>query len=353
MDLGSVRVALDEYIREVDDALVDYLEKKREPVEHYEMIRYHLGFANAAPGGTPGPRLPRGKRLRAVACLLISRAIGAPADATRTLMIAGEMMHAASLVHDDIQDKELLRWNRPTVWAAFGTDQAINVGDAMIGMTYELLLALRDVGVEASLVLQTISTFNEAHLRMSEGQHLDLAHAGRFDIPLEKYFEMASLKTGAACECIAYASALVSGCAPRVAEAYRGFGRSFGLLYQLCDDIRDVTDDLESTGKAGLKDLRRRKPTLPLLLGVAAGAPTLTSLLRRESAEELELTRDEELAIRAELRSLGVDARCRSTAATKRDEALHHLAETGLSGAEHAQLEMMVRLCAQAAGVDA
>ncbi|WP_437967082.1 polyprenyl synthetase family protein [Sorangium sp. So ce260] len=349
MDFDSIRACFTEDIGAVDRALRAHLERASEPYSHYGMLRYHLGFANESLKAIADDSLRRGKRLRPIACLLICRALGAPAGAAEQVMVAAELMHAASLAHDDIEDEDPVRWGRPTLWSLFGSGQAINAGDALIGMTYQLLLGLPQSGVSPDTALQVIEAFSQAHLKMCEGQHLDLLYRGRFDVGVDTYLDIISRKTAAALECIALAAALVAVRDPEIRGSYQQFGRAFGMLYQICDDIRAVWAEPQGKEKVAGNDVRLRKPTLPLLLGLQMGAPRLRALFSERSSSGALAAEHAEIA--EELRRLGVEASCLMRAASYRDEAIAHLRSTAHSSPAHDLLEMMVRICAQSAGV--
>jgi geranylgeranyl diphosphate synthase type I len=349
--LEALRTLLAPQILEVEDALVRYFERATDPPGHYGIIRYHLGYADEVLRPLNGKRLARGKRLRPILCMLIGRAIGVPHPALVRVMLAAELMHNASIVHDDIQDQEELRWGRATVWTQFGVGQAINVGDALIGYVYDLLLTLREDGVDLDRVLRVVQTFNRAHIRMAEGQHLDLANQGCIDITVPAYLDVISRKTAAACECIAHAAAILAERAPELEEAYREFGHAYGMLYQICDDLNSIWKSPGETGKQPLGDLVLRKATLPLLYGLTLGSPALREVLLRpvDGAEALSL--DEAEFVQNELTRLEVDKTCKRHAIEYRDRAIEQLRSTRIESSEHKLLESMVMLTAQVAGV--
>jgi geranylgeranyl diphosphate synthase type I len=345
-ELGSIRELFSAEVEAVDRALRGHLARFPNPPAHYGMVKYHLGFAREDLVDVVGPPLARGKRLRAITCMLICRALAAPPPATERLMIAGEMLHAASLAHDDIQDEDPLRWGRPTLWSLFGVGQALNTGDALVAMTYQLLVELPRYGVSTDAALDAIRIFNDAHIRMCEGQHLDMASRDRLDVSVDEYMDTIAGKTAAMIEWIAHVAARIAAHDPRVVECYRRFGHAFGMLYQICDDIRAVWIEPNEAQKQVGGDVRLRKATLPLVLGARSGAPRLDDLLAG-AAEDGAL-----VSIANELRHLGVLDECRAYARERLNEALEMLRLTGRSSREHDVLEQLVRGFAGAAGVD-
>lgn len=347
MKLGLVREFFAAQIGQVDEALGALLRERNDPAEHYGMIRYHFGFSEG------GQRLPSGKRMRAIFCLLIGGATGAPPAALRTLMVATELMHGASLAHDDVEDGDLTRWDRSTLWSRFGANQAVNAGDAMIGLTYGRLLRLAGDGVPPATVLRVIEIYAQAHLRMAEGQHLDLACESRPDTTIATYLDIIARKTASACECPSRAAAVLAAKGGELEEACAAFGRSFGMLYQMVDDVAGVWGDPDSTGKAELADVALHKASLPVIVGLARGSPRLRALFAgpRACAPSARLTREQALGIRDELTGLRVREECCTYMAKYRDEAIASLKATRSDGPEIGLLEMMTRLCAEMGGL--
>lgn len=348
MKAGLLREFFSPQIDEVDAALGAYLNERSHPADHYSIIRYHFGFSE------DGKRLASGKRMRAIFCLLIGRATGARAEPLRTLMMATELMHGASLVHDDLEDADPIRWGRATVWSKFGVNQAVNAGDAMIGMVYELLLRLARDDVPGAAVVRLLHIFNQTHLRMTEGQHLDLASEGRPDTAIETYLDIIARKTASACECPSRASAVLTNCSRDLEEAYASFGRAFGMLYQIVDDVVGTWGDPDTTGKVALADIALRKASLPVLYGYHLGSPRLRGLLahaRQQRSRDATFDPNEAIEIREELAARGVRERCQEHIVQHRDEALAGLRGTGSTSPEVKMLETMTLLCAEMGGV--
>lgn len=342
----SLHELFGEEIESFDQELRRFLEQRDDPQGHYGMVRYQLGFADEHFQSTVGPRQERGKRVRPLLCTLIGRATGVRGDVTRTLMIAAELLHSASLVHDDIEDSEPLRWGRPTLWSVVGIPQAINVGDALVGLSFEALLRLREQGVSSELAYGVIARFVRAYSRMTEGQYLDLSFQGRLELGVDAYLDLIARKTGAALECFAGATSSLAESGEAVERAYGRFGAAFGVLYQIADDIRGIWGELEETGKYASRDIVLRKLTLPLLVGAKEGSPKLRERLLVSREAKPTFTSEEAREISAELLSSGVDKVCAEIAMRYRDEALGALEATEMRSNERALLEAMVRKCA-------
>jgi geranylgeranyl pyrophosphate synthase len=322
-------------IREVDRALVTYFSRFNQPAHHYGMVRYHFGYAGADLRALDeAGYLPRGKRLRPLICMLFCRMFRLGPDIAATVMMATEVMHSASLAHDDIEDQDAARWGRPTLQSLFGVEQAINVGDALIGVVYQIVLTLRSQGVPAPGVLEVIEVFNETHLRMCEGQHLDLRYHFFDDVSVEEYLDMVGRKTAAACVCIADAISILAACPPESRDALRRFGHSLGVLYQICDDVRGIWCMPKALGRQIGQDVNRERASLPLLLAFKHGSQGLRDALRSASGREEALTEEELAFIRQELADCGVSGFCEQEARKHYEAALTALEELDVEGPE-------------------
>jgi geranylgeranyl pyrophosphate synthase len=196
-----------------------------------------------------------GKRLRP---LLVCLAAGVPPPQTDTLVraaVAVELVHAATLVHDDVLDGSPLRRGRPTVFAADGRRTATSIGDFLFSRAFAELAAGGS--------LQAIRMLSRATSELASGELMQRADAWNAEVPVERYLERCRLKTAvlfrAACELGALAGDLDAG-------ALGPFGEQIGVAFQILDDVLDVTGPPERTGKPRGADLLDGTVTLPLLL---------------------------------------------------------------------------------------
>jgi len=322
-------------ILEVDRALVAYFDRFEWPPSHYGLIRYHFGYADRdlRPRG-PGDYLPRGKRLRPLICSLFCRLFRLPTDAAVVVIMATEVMHGASLTHDDIEDHDAVRWGRATIQSAFGLEQAINAGDALIGMVYQLLLSLESAGVEPRRIVDVLAVFNATHLRMCEGQHLDLRYRYSDDLTVAEYLDMVSRKTAAPCVCIADAISILAGATAQTRETLRRFGQNLGILYQICDDIRGIWCAPDALGRQVGQDVNQRRASLPLLYGFKHGSAALRDVLQKGARRADPLSESDLEFIRQELSTCGAGRMCREEAERYYDAALSALTEFGQQSRE-------------------
>ncbi len=148
-----------------------------EPVaDHYNMMRYHLGWADES---FHPQSYPTGKRLRPMLCLLACSEVGG--DPSQALPAAAgiELLHNFSLIHDDIEDGDEVRRHRPTVWKVWGMPQAINVGDGMFTLAFQAFHRLPARAVAADTALAALELFTETCLALTEGQYLDMSFESR------------------------------------------------------------------------------------------------------------------------------------------------------------------------------
>jgi geranylgeranyl pyrophosphate synthase len=209
-----------------------------------------------------------GKRLRP---LLVFLSAGGPRPAGEGLVRAAaavELVHSATLVHDDVLDAADLRRGRPTVAAAAGRQTAIATGDLLFSRAFAELA--RNGRADEVRALSAASS------ALAEGELLQRADAWNVDVRHDRYLRRCELKTGALFEAACELGAL-EGPDPGLAPALGAFGRSVGLAFQLLDDVLDVSGPTERTGKPRGTDLLDGTVTLPLILARARD-PALAGL---------------------------------------------------------------------------
>jgi geranylgeranyl diphosphate synthase, type I len=212
------------------------------------------------------PATTGGKRLRPALCLLIAEALGQPARLALPGALAIELVHNFSLVHDDLQDRDTERHGRPTAWVVFGEAQAINLGDYLSTKAFSTLL---DAAVEPARCLESARLLNDAVGEMIKGQWRDIEFESGIDVSVEDYFAMVSGKTGALLAASAAIGATLAGADRPVADAFAAWARQLGLAFQVRDDYLGIWGATELTGKAVGADIRRRKRSMPILMGMA------------------------------------------------------------------------------------
>ncbi len=206
-----------------------------------------------------------GKRLRPLLVVLAAEAVGGPdggPEGELSLVraaVAVELVHSATLVHDDLIDGAHLRRGRPTVAAVAGRQAAIATGDLLFSRAFAELARNRDS--------QQLRALSDASSALAAGELLQREDAYAASVPIERYLERCRLKTAALFEAACRLGALVSAeGGPTLATALGRFAERIGLAFQLLDDVLDVSGPPQRTGKARGTDLLDGTVTLPLIL---------------------------------------------------------------------------------------
>ncbi len=216
--------------------------------------------------------LDGGKRLRPLLVMAASEAVNGNAHAALRSACAVELIHAYSLVHDDLpcMDNDVLRRGKPTVHVKFGQAQALLAGDALQALAFEFLTP-DDGSVDAAMQARLCRMLARAagFQGMAGGQAIDLASVGR-PLTFAQLHEMHRLKTGALLQASVMMGAACGSSSSAARDALRDYGAAVGLAFQVVDDILDVTADSATLGKTAGKDAAQDKPTFVSLLGLQA-----------------------------------------------------------------------------------
>ncbi|MGH2544074.1 MAG: polyprenyl synthetase family protein, partial [Ardenticatenaceae bacterium] len=224
-------------------------------------LHYHLGWANAR---YESEALPGGKRVRPVLCLMSCEAFTGMVERALPAAVAVELLHAFSLIHDDIEDGDRCRWHRPTLWTLVGQPQAINAGDGLFALAQSALLRSAEEGIPAETVLEALARFNEAALQLCIGQHLDMTFEARAVVSPEEYLEMIQGKTASLLAYAGAVGAVMGGAGEAEVAALYEMGEALGLAFQMQDDLLGLWGDPQRTGKPVGADIRARKKSLPV-----------------------------------------------------------------------------------------
>jgi octaprenyl-diphosphate synthase len=223
----------------------------------------------------------RGKRLRPALVLLSARACGTVRPAHPVLAAVVEMIHTATLVHDDILDEALVRRHAATVNAEWGNEAAVLLGDYLFTHAFHLAASL-----ETTLACRWIG---RATNLVCEGEMQQVHHRGNLELDEPAYFEIIRGKTAELTAVCCRLGAHYAGAPDDVVARLEEFGRNLGVAFQIADDVLDVWGDERTTGKTLGTDLDKQKLTLPvirLLATVGAGeAETIRRLLVEPAAD--------------------------------------------------------------------
>lgn len=204
-----------------------------------------------------------GKRMRPILILLMARNFGQITDVTQNAAVGLELLHTASLVHDDVVDESEERRGQASVNATYDNKVAVLVGD------YILSTALLCVARTHSE--QIVTYLAELGRTLSDGEILQLSNIGRKDISEDVYYDVIKQKTAALFEACAGIGALSSGASEEDVMAAKQFGQNLGIIFQIRDDIFDYYDSKE-IGKPTGNDMAEGKLTLPVIHAVNNGS---------------------------------------------------------------------------------
>ena len=237
----------------------------------YRPLRYAMGWFDE--NGNPNDGAV-GKALRPTLCLLACDAAGGDALKALPAAVSLELIHNFSMVHDDIQDGDKIRRNRPTLWAVWGVPKAIVAGNAL-RVVADMSLSHPDAEYlcpEQMVVISGLLT--ESYLDMIEGQYLDLSYEGRPDIGLNDYLGMISRKTGSLIRCALSIGATIGARNSEVVRSLSVYGKALGYVYQIRDDMLGIWGNEQVTGKPVGADVARRKNTFPLVYALSKAEGT-------------------------------------------------------------------------------
>ena len=305
------------------EAEIVRLVQDRDPSTHglYEMVRYHLALDGTGASG--------GKRMRPLLGLLAYASITGEYQRALPGAAAVELGHNFSLVHDDIEDGDVERRHRATLWTIHGVPQAINAGDALFSLSRIALHRLTDLGFSDHTVLRLMRLYDETCLALCEGQYIDIRSSATDSLmSVELYFDMIGRKTASLIAASIEAGALLATEDEAVIARYRGFGWALGLAFQLNDDLLGIWGAEQATGKEP-SDVAHRKQTLPVIYAHEHAGPADRARLESVYASPT-LSQDDVRDVIAILERTGAQEYTRDQAHRYRDEALAELDAAGV-----------------------
>ncbi len=241
----------------------------RELSDFLGMVEQRIGAALVDGDAGPGVKgdtlmeaarhliLGGGKRARPMLVRLFGDAVGVPAERLVECGVAAELIHSASLLHDDVVDAGMFRRGRPTVNARWGNIVAVMSGDLILSSTL-----LRLVSLDARLAESALAVVSE----MTRAAIAEVEARGVMDLSMAQLLYIAEGKTGSLFGWCGKAAALLAN-NPEAVQRFDGFGRHLGVAFQIADDIRDILGT--DVGKPQYADLHSRTPSMPMLLALA------------------------------------------------------------------------------------
>ena len=214
----------------------------------------------------------RGKRLRPTLLLLTAHACGKVTPAHHTLAAVVEMIHTATLVHDDVLDSATVRRHVATVNASWGNQTSILLGDMLFTHAFHLA---------SSVDAQACRIIGAATNRVCEGELQQSAERGNLALTEAEYFDIIDGKTAELTSCCCRLAAIYSGMPLAVVESLARYGRWLGMAFQIADDLLDLIGEERTTGKSLGTDVEQQKLTLPLIRLLSHAARDDATLLQQ------------------------------------------------------------------------
>lgn len=242
-DISSKKI--NSFLSKIEEELLQ-INYGKYPKELYDPIDYTMSMG--------------GKRIRPLFVLLANDLFGGKIKDAISAAVAIEIFHNFTLVHDDIMDNAPLRRNKPTVFKKWNRDIALLSGDVMLVWAYRFLS-----GCEQNKFLKILEVFNDAAIKVCEGQQLDMNYEQTDHVTIPGYIEMISLKTAALIAASMKIGAVLGGSTEKDAELLFQFGKNIGIAFQLQDDLLDVFGDTKKFGKQTGGDIAANKKTFLLL----------------------------------------------------------------------------------------
>jgi octaprenyl-diphosphate synthase len=213
----------------------------------------------------------KGKRLRPALVLLSGRACGKTTEAHAVVAAVVEMIHTATLVHDDVLDESLVRRHAATINAEWGNETAVLLGDYLFTHAFHLAASL-----ESTLACRLIG---RATNKVCEGEMQQVHHRGNFALGEREYFDIIEGKTAELTAVCCRLGAAYAGAPESVIEALDGYGRHLGIAFQIADDVLDIWGEERVAGKSLGTDLEKQKLTLPIIFLLERIEPSDESMI--------------------------------------------------------------------------
>lgn len=240
-----------------------------------------------------------GKRLRPLLTLASARLFDYRGDDHIRLAAAVELIHGATLLHDDVVDASSLRRGASTANILWGNKESVLVGDYLFSQAFELMVSAGD--------LKVLQILSRAAGIIAEGEVLQLATQKNLEATFEMYLAVVESKTAALFAAAAQAGAVIAGADAQGEESIRSFGRNLGIAYQLVDDALDYSGREQTLGKSVGDDFREGKMTLPVVYALDRAGPADRDFWRRTIAEGRQRPDDFEYARRLIMSTRALD----------------------------------------------
>lgn len=306
----------------------------------YGMLQYHMGWTDEK-GDPSVNQVSQGKALRPTICLFACEALGENWNKALPAATALEFIHNFSLIHDDIQDGDMERRHRPTVWSLWGQPQALIAGNAMRSLADITTAGLTQRGVHATQALRASLILTESYLDMIQGQCLDLAFESRMDIGHEEYLNMIAHKTGALMRCGMEMGALIVTREETPIQAFANCGSFLGQAFQIRDDVLGIWGDEAATGKSVGNDILRKKKSFPVVYALEVAEDGARRMLT-DAYSKVVLDQRDVTDVQTVLEDTGAGDYARDMVSLKANLALREIRRVPLPGWARQETEELV-----------
>lgn len=269
MDLEKVYLPIKQDLEEVEERLADIVASETHPV--LEVYDYALSSG--------------GKRIRPALVLLSAKSLDYNSSRVKDIACAVELIHTASLIHDDVIDSAKLRRSMPAVHIVWGTETAVTIGNHLFSRAMEILA---DYGNS-----EVVKMFSKAVKCMTEAELLQIANRGNTEFTEEKYTDIVSGKTASLISAGCEVAAKIACASHHYAKALSQYGLNFGIMYQIMDDILELTSTESRLGKPAANSIRERNLSLPIIYALRSNnggfREQLLSVWLKEEVDYMEL----------------------------------------------------------------
>lgn len=257
MDIDNIRQLIKADLRQTDDIIRRSLRSEIDLIAH--IIDYMLKAG--------------GKRFRPILAILVARACGYTGDQHALLAAIVELIHTATLLHDDVVDASELRRGKKTVNVVWDNSASILTGDFIYSRSFQLMVELHDLSI--------IQILADASNKLAEGEMAQLQNCYRPDVSVQNYMAVIEGKTATLFAAAAQIAAILAGQDVSIQNQMYQFGLSLGKAFQITDDIMDYSSHSDTMGKNLGDDLTEGKPTLPLIYAMQMAKKSDAEIIRQ------------------------------------------------------------------------
>ncbi len=273
----------------------DFIDKEIERFVHEDerIENLHDGMIYSLGLDSPDRKI-RGKRVRPVLALMTCESLGEDVRKVIPFAVSTELLHNFLLVHDDIEDKDEVRRNRPSVWKKYGSAHGINIGDYIFVKAYRAILRSGEVGVDDKKLVKLVDLLTKTVDRTGIGQAMDIGARESDEISVEQYMRTVTEKTGYYLAYPILGGAIISGASDETLRSLEEFGKYIGPVFQIADDILDLT---EGKGREEIGcDIKEGKRSLLVAFAASDCSPDERQRLFEILNKDRDYTTDEDVS---------------------------------------------------------